>query len=221
MANEQRDYWSKVACKYDHVVDAQIGARTRSMVRERVAREGRLGRLAEFGCGTGFYTQVLADKAESVLATDLSPGMLALAREHTTARNVTFEAADIQETSLPDGAFDTAFLSLVIHFTEPEKTVAEMHRILKPGGMLLVANLDPGALRGFDRVRSFLRIVYRGLTGYRAKPPKGFGSSLLTARQLSELLCTRGFEVLSSETIRDVTRPSSIPIDYVRALRTA
>ena len=49
MANEQREFWSKVALKYDQVVDLQIGQMTRSMVRERVAKEGRLGKLAEFG----------------------------------------------------------------------------------------------------------------------------------------------------------------------------
>jgi ubiquinone/menaquinone biosynthesis C-methylase UbiE len=79
MTNEQREFWSKVAQKYDRIVDLQIGPMTRSMVRERVAKEDRLGNLVEFGCGTGFYTEVLAGKADSVLATDLSPGMLELA----------------------------------------------------------------------------------------------------------------------------------------------
>jgi ubiquinone/menaquinone biosynthesis C-methylase UbiE len=72
MANEQREFWSTVAQKYDRVVDLQIGPATRSMVRERVAKEDRLGKLAEFGCGTGFYTQVLANKADKVVATDIS-----------------------------------------------------------------------------------------------------------------------------------------------------
>jgi len=60
MPNKQRELWSKVAQKYDQVVNLQLGPKTRSLVRERVAREGRLGNLAEFGCGTGFYTRVLA-----------------------------------------------------------------------------------------------------------------------------------------------------------------
>ena len=40
------------------------------MVRERLAREARLGAVVEFGCGTGFFTEVLADKADTVLAPD-------------------------------------------------------------------------------------------------------------------------------------------------------
>ena len=104
MANEQRDFWSTVATKYDQVVDLQIGPLTRSMVRERVGKEGRLGKLVEFGCGTGFYTKVLVDKADAVVATDISPGMLAQAKERIKAANVTFQVEDCQATSFSAGA---------------------------------------------------------------------------------------------------------------------
>jgi ubiquinone/menaquinone biosynthesis C-methylase UbiE len=144
MANEQREFWSTVAQKYDQVVDLQIGALTRSMVRERAGKEGRLGKLAEFGCGTGFYTQVLVGKADTVIATDISPGMLALAQERIKAANVTFQVEDWQEASFSAEAFDTTFISLVIHFTEPGKTLAEMRRILKPGGTLIILEPGPG-----------------------------------------------------------------------------
>jgi len=219
MANEQSDFWSKVAPKYDHVVDLQIGPQTRSMVRERVAKEARLGNLVEFGCGTGFYTAVLAEKANSVLATDASPGMLALAKDRIQAPNVTFQVEDCQQTSLADGAFDTAFLSLVIHFTEPEKTLAEMRRILKPGGTLITTNLDPRALTGLDRIRCLIRIVYHGFTGYRVKPPRGFGKNVITGQQLCDLLDKCGFAVVSSETIKDASRSANIPVEYVRAVK--
>jgi ubiquinone/menaquinone biosynthesis C-methylase UbiE len=219
VAKEQAQFWSDVAESYDHVVDLQIGGKTRSMVRERVAREGHLGRLVEFGCGTGFYTEVLARKADTLLATDISPGMLDLAKQRVKAANVTFQAEDCQRTSLPDGAFDAAFMSLVIHFTEPDHTVVEMHRILRPGGTLIIANLDPQALNGLDRIRSLIRIVYQGVVGYRIKPPKGFGRNVMTAMQLRELLGQSGFRLDSAETIRDPSRSSNIPIQYVRAVK--
>ena len=208
-----------VAQKYDQVVDLQIGPMNRSIVRERVRKEGRLGKLVEFGCGTGFYTQVLVGKADTVVATDISQGMLALAKERIKATNVTFQVEDCQATSLPDEVFDTAFISLVIHFTEPEKTLAEMRRILKPGGTLIISNLDPGALNGVDRVRCLIRILYHGLTGYRVKPPKGFGKNIVTEKQLRELMGKSGFKVASTETIKDPSRSSNIPIEYIRAVK--
>jgi ubiquinone/menaquinone biosynthesis C-methylase UbiE len=219
MAHEQREFWSEVAQKYDHVVDLQIGGKTRSMVRERVAKEGQLGNLAEFGCGTGFYTQVLADKADSVVATDLSPGMLALARDQIKATNVTFQIEDSQKTSSPDGVFDTTFMSLVIHFTEPDKTLVEMRRILKLGGTVIISNLDPGALNGLDRARCLIRVLYRGLTAYRVKPPKGFGKNVMTEKQLCNLLGSTDFEVVSTEKFQDTSRSSNIPVEYIRAVK--
>jgi len=219
VTNEQAEFWSNVADKYDRVVDLQIGGKTRSMVRERVAREGHLGRLVEFGCGTGFYTEILAHKADTLLATDIAPGMLDVARQRVNAPNITFRAEDCQRTSLTDGAFDTAFISLVMHFTLPDQTLAEMHRILRPGGTLILVNLDPQVLKGVMRIRSLLRIIFQGLVGYRIKPPRGFGRNVLTEARLRELLGGSGFRVGSSEVIRDPSRSSNIPVEYVRATR--
>ena len=214
---EQSEFWSKVALRYDRVADLQLGGAIRALVRDRVAKEGRLGRLAELGCGTGFFTAALAGKADQVVATDLSPGMLAVARANVDAANVVFQVEDAQKTSFADAAFDTVFMSLVLHFTEPAVALAEMHRILAPGGTLIVVNLDPGALRGLDRIRSLVRVTWRGVAGYRTRPPAGFGKNVLSERELRALLGERGFAVLSSEGVRDTARSSSIPVEYVRA----
>jgi len=219
MPNEQAAFWSNVAAKYDRVVDLQIGGATRSLLRERVAREGHLGRVVEFGCGTGFYTEVLARKADTLLATDISPGMLGVARREVKAANVAFQIEDCEHTSLPDGTFDTAFISLVIHFTEPAHTVAEMHRILRPGGTLIIANLDPQALTGLARLRSLLRVLYQGIVGYRVKPPKGLGRNVLTEKQLRKLLGRSGFRCETSETVKDSSGAATIPVEYVRAVK--
>jgi ubiquinone/menaquinone biosynthesis C-methylase UbiE len=162
-----RDFWTGVAREYDRVVDLQIGPATRGLLRERLSREGRLGRVVELGCGTGFFTEVLAQNADSVVATDLSPGMLELARAAVRAPHVSFQVENCESTSFPDAAFDAAFAALVLHFTEPPRALAELRRILRPGGTLLIANLDPKALTGLDRLRCLARILFRGVTGYR------------------------------------------------------
>jgi len=221
LSNEQCAFWSKVVEKYDRVVDAQIGRGTRPLVRDRLSKEDRLGSLAEFGCGTGYFTELLANKAQSVVATDLSPAMIALAKARIREANIVFQVEDCQCSSLPATSFDTAFISLVIHFTDPKRTVHEMNRILKTGGILIIANLDPAVLTGSDRVRCLVRILYHGITGYRLKPPKGFGRNVLTEKQLCDLLIETGFRIQSSETIRDATRSSHIPVEYIRAVKVS
>lgn len=61
--------------------------------------------------------------------------------------------------------------------------------------------------------------MYHGLAGYRVKPPKGFGKNVLSEKQLLELLAQSGFNVVSTETIRDTSRSSNIPIEYVRVVK--
>jgi ubiquinone/menaquinone biosynthesis C-methylase UbiE len=221
LINDQSEFWSKVAANYDRVVDLQIGRNTRSLVRERLCKEKQLGDAAEFGCGTGYYTQVLAQQSDNLVATDLSPGMLEIAKQRVkAAAPVKFQTQDCQSTSLPAASFDTAFISPVLHFTEPERTLPEMRRILKPGGLLIIANLDFHALGGLDRARATVRILYRGATGYRLKPPKRFITKMLTKKELRDLLNRSGFKVLSSETIKDQSRSSNIPMEYVKAVKT-
>ncbi len=217
--SHKAEYWSRIASRYDGVVDLQIGPLTRSVVRERVAQEGRLGHAVELGCGTGYFTRILAAKADALLATDVSPGMLEEARRNVVAPNVAFQVEDCQSTSLPGGAFDTAFISLVLHFTEPNRVIAEMRRILKPGGLLVIASLDRRALTGLSRLRSQIRVFVRGIIGYRTRPPSDLRQSALTGQELRDLLAGSGFRVVSSETIRDPSSPANIPIEYVRAAK--
>ena len=56
----------------------------------------------------------------------------------------------------------------------------ERYRILKPDGALIIANRDPRVPNGLNRVGRLIRTVYRGLTCYPMKPPKGFGKNVMT-----------------------------------------
>ncbi len=215
----QAEFWSHFAERYDSTVDRQLGGNTREMVRQRMVREHELGCAVELGCGTGFFTDALARAATTLLATDISPGMLDVARHGVMARNVTFQVEDCQHTSLPDGAFDTAFMGLVIHFTDPPGAAREIHRILRPGGRLVIANVDPMALDGMNRLRCRFRVLCYGIAGARMKPPKGFGRDVMTEGQLRDVLTRCGFRVDAAETIRDDARSSNIPVEYVRATK--
>jgi ubiquinone/menaquinone biosynthesis C-methylase UbiE len=217
--SEASEFWSAVAPRYDHTVDAQIGPGMRERVRLRLEKEGPLGRVVELGCGTGYFTGVLAERATQLVASDLSPGMLEAARRAVRASHVAFQVEDCERTSFPAAAFDTAFVSLVLHFTQPEVALRELARIVRPGGTLVIANLGARALRGMSRLRAQVRIVFQGVTGHRRRPPRAFGRNVLAPDELRALLERAGFAVTDFETLRDPAHPSHIPIDYVRATR--
>jgi hypothetical protein len=61
--------------------------------------------------------------------------------------------------------------------------------------------------------------LYHGFIRYRVKPPKGLGKRVMTEKQLCELLGKSGFEVVSTETIKDTSRSSNIPVEYIRAVK--
>jgi ubiquinone/menaquinone biosynthesis C-methylase UbiE len=220
-SEQQTQFWSRIAPRYDRGVDVTIGPKARPKVRQRLAAEGRLGRVVEFGCGTGFQTGVLAEHADELLATDLSPGMIEVARGRVRAANVKFDVQDVQHTTLPDASVDTCVLGLVIHFTNPARTLAEMRRILKPGGTLIIINPDIKSLTGFNLLRCRVRMITAGLFAWRAKPPKGFAPGVVNEQELRQLLQSAGFKDVQFEVFRDESRSSYIPVQYVRAIKPA
>lgn len=102
-------------------------------------------RIADLGAGDGTLSRLLARGAESVHCVDNSRRMVqvgrALARKEKL-NNVTYVLGDIEKVPLPDGSVDLALLSQALHHAEnPRQALAEAHRILRPGGRLLMLDL--------------------------------------------------------------------------------
>lgn len=93
-------------------------------------------RVLELGCGTGYFTRELALTGAEVLAIDISPELLAAAQREVRAENVKFAVDNAYALSLPDGAFDSVVGSSVLHHLEIDRAILELHRVLRPGGVL-------------------------------------------------------------------------------------
>lgn len=99
--------------------------------------------ILEVGAGTAFITEILVNLGFHVLATDLSPSMLAIAQKNLSAAgvidNVRLHQRDAEHLELESDSF-AAVISRWVLWTlpRPEKALAEMVRILKPGGRLVL-----------------------------------------------------------------------------------
>lgn len=101
--------------------------------------------VADLGAGEGLISQMLAHRAERVWCIDNSPRMVevgtALARKNGLA-NLAYKLGDIEDVPLPDRSVDLAILSQALHHANhPQTAVNEAHRILRPGGQLVVLDL--------------------------------------------------------------------------------
>ncbi len=101
--------------------------------------------IVDFGCGPGYYTVELAKRAKQVIAVDVSSDMLKKAEnkiQHAGANNVLFLQSSGTRIQLESASVDVVLLITVYHeVAEPEATLAEFRRILKPHGKLIIAEV--------------------------------------------------------------------------------
>ena len=93
--------------------------------------------VLEYGCATGYHSFGIAPVARSVHGIDISDVAIAKATAEARRRgltNATFAVADAMATGLPDASYDLIFGSGIIHHLDTERSVREIHRLLRPGG---------------------------------------------------------------------------------------
>ncbi|GLX86441.1 biotin synthesis protein BioC [Thalassotalea loyana] len=102
--------------------------------------------VLDLGCGTGFFSDILATRFETVIGLDLSKDMLAYTSEN---RNQDIHLVNANAMSLPflDNSLDVVYSNLVIQWCNPLiDLLNEIKRVLKPGGLFIVSTLVDGTL---------------------------------------------------------------------------
>jgi SAM-dependent methyltransferase len=104
------------------------------------------GRLLEVACGTGHWLSRLSPVAQTRHGLDLSPGMLAQARER--AEHIDLVRGYAGRLPYLSASFDLIYcVNAIHHFDDPAAFVAEARRLLRPGGALAVVGMDPHTSR--------------------------------------------------------------------------
>lgn len=101
--------------------------------------------VADLGCGEGYLTIEAARWANRVVAIDRSPDVLARGKELARRRgvkNITWKRGELQKAPIDDASMDLVLLSQALHHAdEPGAALTEAHRILRPGGRVLLLDL--------------------------------------------------------------------------------
>lgn len=99
-------------------------------------------RVLEVGCGFGAFTRLLANRAGHITAVDLSPQMIAVARERSAGyANLEFVVGDFLELALPPATYDCVITIATLHHLPVGETLKKMKALLRPGGVLLLHDL--------------------------------------------------------------------------------
>ena len=140
----QRYGWDLAASHYERLWQAQLSAAQAAVLELASPRAGE--RVLDVACGTGLVAFPAAEAVGpegEVLGVDISGEMVMAARRREQDRqvsNIGFERMDAEALDLPDASFDVAICALGLMYPpEPERALAEMRRVLRPGGRMAVA----------------------------------------------------------------------------------
>jgi ubiquinone/menaquinone biosynthesis C-methylase UbiE len=141
-------------------------------------------RWIDVGCGNGAFTELIVERCApaEVQGIDPSEGQLAFARTRHTAGVAKFHAGDAMALPFPERRFDAAVMALVIFFVpDPAKSVAEMMRVVRPGGLITAYAWDlPGG--GFPLEPIHIEMRAMGVAPLR--PPSADISRMQALRDL-------------------------------------
>jgi len=134
--------------------------------------------VGDLGCGTGQLTETVAPYVHRVIAVDASTEMLDAAHRRLGAlANVEIRQGDLEALPLHAGELDAAMLSLVLHYSpDPARALAEVARVLQPGGRVLVVDMLPHDREQFQQQMGHVWLGFSEKQLSRFLTGAGFGN---------------------------------------------
>ena len=149
ITEQSAQYYAKSAAHHDAVYDKPERQHDLAAMREHVAEALRGHVVLELACGTGYWTEVIAASADSVVATDINPEMIALAKLRALpAEKVQFRVADAY--NLPDdiGSYTAIFIGFWWSHVKREQQEKFLAHLRSKVGDVVLVLLDDAYVEG-------------------------------------------------------------------------
>ena len=140
---EPKDYFDEVAPQWDRLQKSFFSKAVRDKgLSVANVHPGQIA--ADIGCGTGFITEGLVQRGLKIIAVDGSKVMLSEMKQKFAGLDlIDYRQGEAGSLPIQDETVDYAFANMYLHHVEvPPDAIKEMARILKPGGMLVITDLD-------------------------------------------------------------------------------
>jgi 2-polyprenyl-3-methyl-5-hydroxy-6-metoxy-1,4-benzoquinol methylase len=135
--NKAEKFWDRAAASYDR--EEKKDGKTHLHLIQHVKSYLKLtDRVLDFGCGTGLFSNGISDAVKTVHAIDFSAKMIELAKAKAQKENTDYFHAGIFDDRLTLGSYDVILSFYILHLLEdPRLVILHMHKLLKPGGLLI------------------------------------------------------------------------------------
>ena len=148
-------FWNKRAEKYAKkpVADQETYNKKLQITRTYFHNDSE---VLEMGCGTGSTALAHAPYVKHILATDISPAMIGIAREKAEAgqvENVSFKTQAVVDQDIQDSFYDVILAHNLLHLLEdPHAAISAAYRGLKPGGVFVTSTACIGDMSWYFRI---------------------------------------------------------------------
>ncbi|WP_152396931.1 class I SAM-dependent methyltransferase [Paenibacillus guangzhouensis] len=160
-------------------------------------------KVLEVACGPGFMTEKLVENLPNsqITAIDIDQGLLDRAKgrlEHVPAKRVQFVQASAYQMDLPENEFDFAIARLLfLHLHDPLQAAQEIMRVLKPGGKLVIIDIDDGIFGAIEPEMEILPLILKKI----AESQAANGGNRHIGRSLPRLLASAGYQHIDMDAV--------------------
>jgi ArsR family transcriptional regulator len=158
-------YFRANAAHWDEVRQLHVPETNIESVMARLFADRSIGALVDVGTGAGRILELLGPGSTEAVGVDLSHEMLGLARaniDRPDLKHCRVRHADMHSLPFPEASVDTVTYHQVLHFAdEPAGVLAEGERVLRPGGLMVVADFAPHTVESLREEHAHRRLGFR------------------------------------------------------------